>query len=255
MLLGTPGAHASEFCHEIERFLPEESGATGQLRVEVNPGWGKVFVDGAFLSVTPMDAKDIEAGDHCVEIVHPDGKPRSSRPVKIAEGQLTVLRVNLARKDKGPNCTPFPEPESTRLRVRPRSNIRKDKTWYVETEPMSARSLCEEGSKRGAPPTSLDAQQEALLCARRSGFDVLIAGNVPAFVVDVWVDGELVEDADGAFYASSDTKRSRIVFDLNEGMWTVKLDTAPIHESIGCVKLLRKPISNPDAPPSHATAD
>lgn len=234
-------ARAEHFCNEIERYLPKEAGPTGQLRVDVNPGWGKVYVDGAFVSVTPMDPEDVAAGDHCVEVVHPDGKPRISRPVKIQANKLTVLRVNLERKDKGPNCTPFPEPEITRLNVRTRSNIRHDKTWFEEAEPQAARSLCTDGSKRGAPPMGLTEPQEAVLCARRAGPDVLIAGNVPAFVVEVWVDGELTEDSDGAFYATIDSKRSRIVFDMNEGMWIVKLDTAPVKEEIGCVKLHRNP--------------
>lgn len=66
----------------------------GAIRVLSNVAGAKVFLDGTELGLAPIDIKDVEPGDHVVEVKAPKHLTREER-VKVSAGSATVLKLDL----------------------------------------------------------------------------------------------------------------------------------------------------------------
>ena len=77
----------------VSRRLPEkkaEKALAGKLNVQITPGWAKVFVDGAYVSTTPLIGHELPPGSHELRVLSERLGIDQTESVLVKGGETTV---------------------------------------------------------------------------------------------------------------------------------------------------------------------
>jgi tRNA A-37 threonylcarbamoyl transferase component Bud32 len=77
----------------VSRNLPEERvepAALGKLNVQITPGWAKVFIDGAYVSTTPLIGHELSPGTHQLRVLSERLGIDQTEAVVVDGGKTTV---------------------------------------------------------------------------------------------------------------------------------------------------------------------
>ena len=229
VLAGAP-ALAEDFCSELGAALdaqrPEKP---ARLVVAVHPGWGKVYVDGRFLAITPMKERELSPGRHCVQVRNAEGQLTYSRMIRLRAGKRRLLDINTrARKKRIKVCAPEPK-ASERTIVRAHTRVPQLTAWSERADAQQALTVC--GSKRPDP------NQAALLCMRAGKHGLMLQGTLPAGAVAIYVDGQTVPVRDRRFSQAVITDELRLTYDLSPGGLTATVDVLAAPPGVSCYTL------------------
>lgn len=82
----------------LRRELPALAQAgMGRLNVQATPGWAKVFIDGAYVSTTPLIGHELPPGPHTIRLVNDRLGADISDDVQIEADQTTIRAYQLDR--------------------------------------------------------------------------------------------------------------------------------------------------------------
>ena len=122
--------HADEARDYLPRFVRLRP-STGGLRIESEPGGGRILLDGEDRGVTPLAFSAMCSGDHRVEIRHPAG--RCARSFSVSRGARTAIRCEIfpvvALTPSGPESEPAVDEAVRRLLER------REDFYFVAGEP------------------------------------------------------------------------------------------------------------------------
>ncbi len=62
----------------------------GKLNVQVSPGWAKVFVDGAYVSTTPLFGHELPPGKHSIRLVNERSGLDQTDDIAVESGKTTI---------------------------------------------------------------------------------------------------------------------------------------------------------------------
>ena len=82
----------------ISRELPSlEAVKPGKLNVQATPGWAKVYIDGAYVSTTPLIGHELPAGTYAIRLVNDRLGADISDTISVTGGQTTIKAYQLDR--------------------------------------------------------------------------------------------------------------------------------------------------------------
>ncbi|MCP4868219.1 MAG: protein kinase [Proteobacteria bacterium] len=82
----------------ISRELPSvEAVKPGKLNVQATPGWAKVYIDGAYVSTTPLIGHELPAGQYSIRLVNDRLGADISDTINVTGGQTTIKAYQLDR--------------------------------------------------------------------------------------------------------------------------------------------------------------
>ena len=95
-----PMGGAVSFSYPFE-FQPDSgdrsNGGVGKLNVQLNPGWAKLFVDGRYVTTTPVIGHELPVGEHDLRLVNErEGVDCSNSGAMVAAGETTIWQVEAA---------------------------------------------------------------------------------------------------------------------------------------------------------------
>lgn len=166
----------------------------GTVRVLSNVSGARVFLDGIDMGAAPMDLKDVEPGEHIVEVKAEGHMTREER-VTVNAGTANVLKLDLqvlpeaARKEGGLLKIVSPVPEAAifidgeRIGSAPQEKeVTAGEHFVVVTKP---------GYKKFEQKVTIDDGQTMTVSAELSAAGALRVLSTPAGA-DVLVDGEVI---------------------------------------------------------------
>lgn len=232
---GPVRAAEDPFCDGLDQLLADqEPPEPARLRVDVQPDWGKVYLDGEFLAVTPMEPKEVSRGEHCIRVTDGDGEASRYRQVTLRSAKLTVVLLNLESKKDTEPCAPAPKPMTPEVPVRVSTRLPGADTRVAPTDAGDARRLC---SSRKQLRELRRQSDQALVCTRGGVEGLLIKGSTPGRSRDVYVDGTPRRVRRGVFAAQSLSDTPRIIFDLNPGGLTAEIDALSAGSGLMCFEI------------------
>jgi hypothetical protein len=82
----------------ISRELPAvQEALPGKLNVQATPGWAKVYIDGAYVSTTPLIGHELPAGTYSIRLVNDRLGADISDTFTVSDGQTTFKTYQLDR--------------------------------------------------------------------------------------------------------------------------------------------------------------
>ena len=82
----------------LRRELPAaELPRAGKLNVQATPGWAKVFIDGAYVSTTPLIGHELPAGSYSIRLENDRLGADISDSITIRPGETTIKAYQLDR--------------------------------------------------------------------------------------------------------------------------------------------------------------
>jgi hypothetical protein len=188
----------------------------GTVRVLSNVSGARVFLDGIDMGAAPMDLKDVEPGEHIVEVKAEGHQAREER-VTVNAGTANVLKLDLQalpeaqRKEGGLIKVVSPVPEAAifidgeRIGTAPQEkDVTAGEHFVVVTKP---------GFKKFEQKVTIDDGQTLTVSAELTAAGALRVLSTPPGA-DVLVDGEVI----------GQTPLNRDDIDVGEHVVTVRLD-------------------------------
>jgi serine/threonine protein kinase len=82
----------------VKRDLPTAVNASaGKLNVQATPGWAKVYIDGAYVSTTPLIGHELPAGSYAIRLVNDRLGTDINDQITIEAGETTIRAYQLDR--------------------------------------------------------------------------------------------------------------------------------------------------------------
>ena len=86
----------------ISRELPAlQEARPGKVNIQATPGWAKVYIDGAYVSTTPLIGHELLPGTYSIRLVNDRLGADISDTLTVSDGQTTIKAYQLDRQDPG----------------------------------------------------------------------------------------------------------------------------------------------------------